>query len=93
MRTIEIDLHAVPFPEQAKSSVHAITGYKPGTEPEQYTIAVDDTQTEAECLASWLHECTHIWLDHFRQDNRSVQEIESETHRMVLEALQVLSER
>lgn len=76
-RHIEIDLHEVDFPTEARGSVHAVTGYDP-SKPDHYTILVDGSQNEAQQLASFLHECTHIYLGHFQQQGRSASELEAE---------------
>ena len=61
-----------------------------GKNPDKYSIFINDDMTQTWKLATFLHEMTHVYNHDF--EGGSVQEIESRTHRQLIDALELLKQ-
>lgn len=64
-----------PFPPEVHGLIGGVTGGKPGG---MLTVLIDSTLPEDEQKKTLKHELAHIFLNHFDQDERDIEDIEAE---------------
>ena len=81
-----IGLHVI---EGFHDTINCIT--MPGLSPGQYEIYLNDTASEIQKLASFLHEMVHVYNHDFEKSD-NVSEIEARTRLQLLKALELIKE-
>ena len=81
MERITINLHHTTTPS-------AVGGMITKDGENQYTIIINENRSQIGQLASFLHEMVHVYNNDF--DKSDVAEIEAETNKQLIEALEYL---